>query len=74
MLCSERGRTCAGLVHCPSIGYAVHIYRSERECRQEKGCKAGACPLAGRFLFDEGCTYAQYIKRAQARGRQLLPA
>jgi hypothetical protein len=73
MLCSKRGCNCAGLVHCPSIGYAVHIYRSEWECRQEKGCKVGAaCPLAGQFLFDEGCTFAQYLMTSRAP-RYLAP-
>ena len=50
------------LVNCPLIGTEIHIFRSESECRESHGCSTLTCPLTSRFLFDERCSYAQYIK------------
>jgi hypothetical protein len=63
MLYQKQWRPSGDLVNCPTVGHEIHMFRSESECRESHGCSALICPLEGRFLFDETCSYAQYIKR-----------
>lgn len=55
MLDPKQSTPFGDLTHCPRLGYAIHTFRCERECREDHSCPADlACPLAGEFLFDDG--------------------
>jgi len=42
------------LLMCSRLGYKIHTFRSETDCRLDNGCSlTGACPLEGQFDFDD---------------------
>jgi hypothetical protein len=59
----KQWRPAGDVVNCPVIGTEIHTFRSASECRESHGCSTMTCPLTSQFLFDESCSYAQYIKR-----------